>query len=334
MQRHMMSSPYLPLSDHLLIVGHGRSGTNMVLDLFDHQPNTLCRNEPNELHGTAFTGLGEPMFGTNAPEDFEMRWRDAVAATARRQGDRDRFSCDKTYFRDGWRRWLGHLVMSRRSLRRPFLPRVGGKIVQDWRCPRFYIDQVRLETALPVMKILLTPAWIIKSHQNSPAQKVIHVIRDPEGFIQSWWGRYVQTAPGGPERVFADNLPSLAPILAHFGASNEGFEAYSLRALVVSELWRWRYMNEILLDTLGPSTRYIHAPYRAVMADRMTWAETLYDFADLPLSSDTRQKVEGMRNTLFAGRPTNGLDTKLVRGGIVEVLENSLYKVQLDSPAP
>ena len=88
----MMNDPSLPaLPPHVLVVGHGRSGTNMVLDLLDCHRMSFCRNEPNELHGTAFTGLGDAMFGDPVPEDFAARWQRAVIRTARSNGARDRF---------------------------------------------------------------------------------------------------------------------------------------------------------------------------------------------------------------------------------------------------
>lgn len=321
----MNDCPAPSLSPHVLVVGHGRSGTNMVLDLFDCHRMTFCRNEPNELHGSAFTGLGDPMFGDPAPADFTARWHDAVARTIRANGARDRFGTDKAYFRSVLRARLGQAVMSRGRIRAQLLPRQDGATVEEWPCPAFYYDGAALARALPVLKILLAPAWTLRAHDLFDTQRVVHVIRPPESFVQSWWSRYVTGIGGGPEQVFADNQPSLRRILVHFGRAAEMPQGYSLRALVVSELWRWRYMNEVLAERLSASERYLPVPYEAVMADRLAWAEKIYAFAGLEMTEETRAQVTGMRNTLFGQRKPDGLEPDLVAAAMDEITADSAW---------
>jgi hypothetical protein len=321
----MTDRPAPSLPPHVLVVGHGRSGTNMVLDLFDCHRMTFCRNEPNELHGSAFTGLGDAMFGDPEPPDFAARWQQAVQQSIRSNGARDRFGTDKDYFRSDLRARLGQAVMARARLRARLLPRQDGLPVEEWPCPGFHYDHAALARALPVLKILLAPAWTLRAHDLFETQRVVHVIRRPEGFIQSWWSRYVTGIGGGPDRVFADNQPSLARILAHFGRADEMPESYSLRALLVSELWRWRYMNEGLAERLSGSERYLPVPYEAVMADRTDWAEKIYAFAGLEMTEETRAQVEAMRNTLFGERKSDGLEPDLVAAAVDEVTADSAW---------
>ncbi len=314
-----------PLPPHVIIAGHGRSGTNMVLDLFDCHRMSFCRNEPNELHGTGFTGLGDAMFGDPVPADFAARWRQAVATTIRSNGARDRFGLDKDYFRSPLVARAGQAVMSRARLRELLLPKSEGRTVEEWPCPGPYYNHTALARALPVLKILLAPAWIARAHDLFPGQQVVHVVRRPEGFIQSWWSRYVTGIGGGPEKVFADNQPSLEIILAHFGHADKKPASYSLEALLVSELWRWRYMNEVLAEALSTSDRYLPVPYEAVMKERMVWAERLYTFAGLEMTDATRTQVEGMQNTLFGKRKPDGLEPDLVASAVAQVTEDSTW---------
>ena len=296
----------------------------MVLDLLDLHPETWCRNEPNELHGSAFDGLGDPMFG-GGPADFAARWRVAVSLAAQSQGARDRFTTTKSCFRGPNRARIGQGAVARGKLRSLWLPRRDRATVEEWIAPRFHIDRAALRQMQPVLKILLAPAWTLAGRKAIPDTRVFHVLRAPDGFAQSWWGRYVNAIGGGPEQVFADNQPSLIRILRHFGRADEMPEDYSLRALVVSELWRWRYMNEIVLEGLAGSDGYLLIPYEGVMADRPGWARRIFDAADLDMTEDIATAVADMRNTLFSRRKGAGLDAAMVSDAIDEVLDGSPY---------
>ena len=115
----------IALRPYVIVVGHGRSGTNMVLDLFDCHRGTLCRNEPNELHGSAFTGLGDAMFGDPIPSDFADRWHAAVMQSMGSNGARDRFGTDKNWLRGPLRARAGQAVMSKARLRAHLLLNLG-----------------------------------------------------------------------------------------------------------------------------------------------------------------------------------------------------------------
>ncbi|MGC3940443.1 hypothetical protein ACOTTU_21795 [Roseobacter sp. EG26] len=301
----------------------------MVLDLFDYHRNTFCRNEPNELVGTAFTGLGDNMFPEPRAGDFDARWRQAIAHTIRANGARDRFGTEKDYFRAPWRAHLGQSLMSRQKFRARVLPRPQGQLVEEWPCPALYYDAAAQARALPVLKILLSPAWVLKAHDLIDTQLVVHVIRRPQGFAQSWWSRYVTGIGGGPEKVFADNQPSLIRILQHFGREEEMPSHYSLADLVVSELWRWRYMNEVLLDQMSGSDRYLTLAYEDVMHNKLPWAEKLYGFAGLEMTPACRQSISSMQNTLFKARKSDGLDPKMVEEAVAQVIGDSPFRDKL-----
>lgn len=312
------------LQKHVTIVGHGRSGTNLALDLFDCHRNTFCRNEPNELAGTGFDALGDAFFAQPEVPDFPARWQAAVTKTIRSCGVRDRFGPDKIYFRSSLRTRIGQEVMSRATLRAPLLFGSG----EEWPCPGFYYDKPAQARALPVLKILLTPAWILQAHDAFPTQHIVHVVRPPAGFIQSWWNRYVTGIGGGPEKVFADNQPSVQRILAHFGRE-EMPATYSQQGLLVSELWRWRYMNELLLESLHGDPRYLLAPYADLTQNRLSWAERLYDFAGLEMDDAARAKIASMENTLFGARKTDAVDPALIAEATEQVLSDSPWAEML-----
>jgi len=321
--------PEHTLSKYVVIAGHGRSGTNLVLDLFDFHRNTFCRNEPNEVLGSAFTGLGDGMFTHNTPDDFDDQWRRAVTATKRSSGARDRFRIQKDYFRSAVYARFGQALMSRQKIRGLLLPRIDGHVTQEWPCPKFYFNALAKEQALPVLKILLCPAWVTQAHDSNRAQLVVHVQRRPQSFVQSWWTRYVIENSSGPEHVFTDNQPSLAHILEHFDRTAEMPTEYSLSNLVVSELWRWRYMNEMLIQQLSDSPRYKWIGYETLMTDKINATRAIFDFAGLELTQDCRQSIETMQNTLFKARKSNRIDPELVNDAVNLVLEGSAHRDQL-----
>lgn len=319
----------IELQKHVIIVGHGRSGTNMVLDIFDCHRNTFCRNEPNELVGSAFTDLGSSMFLELEPDAFNENWHKAITETIRASGVRDRFPSDKDYFHSVVHARIGQSLMSRSKIRACILPRSAGAGPEEWPCPSLYYDHTSLAHALPILKILLTPAWVIRAHHLIETQKVVHVVRSPQGFLQSWWSRYVTYADGGPEKVFADNQPSLAKILQYFGQEDQMPRQYSLLNLIVSELWRWRYVNEIMMTELSGSPRYLRLRYESVVREKLYWMEEIYRFAGLEPTPDCRLSVKAMENTLFKERKSDGLDSVLVDMAIEEVMADSPWRAEL-----
>lgn len=270
------------------------------------------------------------MFADPPVDGFEARWRAAIAQTIRSCGARDRFGTDKTYFRSDLRAGIGQALLSRRRVRALILPKTQGRPTEEWPAPSLYFDRTALGRALPVLKILLAPGWVLQAHDVIPEQRVVHMVRPPQDFVQSWWSRYVTGIGGGPEKVFADNQPSVRRILRHFGREPEMPRHYRPEALVASELWRWRYVNEVMLERLSGTPRYIRLTYDSVIEDRLHWAETLYRFAGLDMSPDSRQAIDGLQNTLFGKRKSDGLDAQMVAHEVARVLDQSPWRSALE----
>ncbi len=217
--------------------------------------------------------------------------------------------------------------MSRRKIRSVLLPKQDGATPEEWSASPLFYDHAALRSAYPILKILLAPAWVTLTHTHDKSQKVLHVLRPPEGFVQSWFSRYVIEKGGGPEQVFKDNLPSLQVILEQFERTSDFPNSFSTFNLVVSELWRWRYMNELLIERLCDSSRYMLITYQDLMTERVASAERIFTFAGLQMNDASRHAIEAMQNTLFAKRQSDGLDPVLVSDAIAQVLgESAHYK--------
>ncbi len=307
---------------YVIVTGMGRSGTNMVLDILDQHPNTFCRNEPNALKSGPITALEEGFFLQETKANFSQRWYDAIMETSQCNGGRDRFLASKKYFRSAAHAVIGQAIMSRSKLRRMVLP---AERNDQWPCPAAYFDPPAQKAALPVLKILMCPGWITAAHPQVPAQHVLHIVRNPLGFVQSWWKRYVMRNPGGPEQVYADNRPSVRSIRQFYGKTEPLPDKFTLRNLVASELWRWRYVNERMQSTLAGSPRYMRLDYEMAVADRLETARKLYGFAGLDMPDKTLSRIAGMRNTLFAKHSPDGLDQDLIEDAIHEVMDDSRH---------
>src|SRR5690606_11342365 len=86
----------------VMIVGHGRSGTNWLLDVLDASPLTHARNEPNEIDGAPLTSLESPWVKRDHQPDLERRWDDAARWAAHRVGNRDHYAHVPKVYHHAW----------------------------------------------------------------------------------------------------------------------------------------------------------------------------------------------------------------------------------------
>ncbi|MEO1613089.1 MAG: hypothetical protein AAFU55_12165, partial [Pseudomonadota bacterium] len=243
--------------NYVIVTAQGRSGSNMLLDVLNESPHTICRNEPDALIGSPLKTLPDGFFDEDFGPDFPEALEAALADALLRDGVRDNFSvAGKTWFRSPLRAAIGQEALRNRRLRRVLGAVFGEYRNEEWRRPDFYQDRSALERALPVYKILLVSGWLTRSHSAHSGQKVLHIVREPLSFLHSWRNRYVAVHTSGEEEVYAANMKTTQRILDHFDAKSNCGDGFSEENLIETELWRWRYMNEVLLAALGSSDRY------------------------------------------------------------------------------
>jgi hypothetical protein len=303
---------------YVVIAGHGRSGSNRLLDAFDRHPATFCRNEPNRPHGSPFLSLSDGFF-SEARDDFGETWKATIDAASRQISVRDRLNgSGKSFVRSPLRKMYARHVFLRARPRRAaalFIPSLRS---QTSPAEPHYAEPGSLERTLPIFKILLTSGWIVDAFDADARMKVILNIRAPLPFLRSWRRRYVDVA--GAETVFHDNLKTLPRILAHFGAEDRTPAAFTEAALFESELWRWRYVNELLMQQLGGNARFATVTYEDFEHDPLEQADRLYDFAELEMTEATREKITRMKNTLFRPHKNTGREDDGVLRDVVDVV--------------
>ncbi|MEM8770975.1 MAG: sulfotransferase [Pseudomonadota bacterium] len=311
------------MRNYVVIVGHGRSGSNRLLDTLDCHEATFCRNEPNELQGAVMAALEDGFFEDRLSPDFQRHWRASIARAAARCSGKDRFdACRKVYHAFPYSDRVGAYIFKRRRLRLALGLVVRDMKKEEWETAAFHIDQAALRRATPVFKILLNPGWLTRTHEDDENQRVIHNIRNPVAFLKSWRNRYV--TPTGPEKVYRDNLETLDLVLAAFGRPRWSVPAFSEEALFETELWRWRYVNEALYSALNGSPRYMVTRYEDYDDDPKAIARAVYAFAGLQFEQKHAERISEMENTLFGDAP---------RPAEIKIdMEPILERVLADSP--
>ena len=168
-----------------------------------------------------------------------------------------------------------------------------------WPIPKLYLSKQRLSRALPVFKMLLISSWVKATHACSSGQRLIHIIREPKSFLNSWYNRYVLRVEGGAERVFQENLTSVNSIMGYFGHDQGKFTTFNQIDLLETELWRWRYFNELILDAFDGSDRYMIMSYRELRAEPLSAAQRIYMHCGLAFEARHAERVANLRNELF-----------------------------------
>jgi hypothetical protein len=180
---------------YIFVVGHGRSGTKWIMQLLDACPRTFCRNEPDEIADSHLKAFWPYRGGWLSNLSlFEEEWDKAILATASCMGHRDlKIKNSKEYLYEIPRR-LGMI----RLLRGPRYRKLMQKVMPshrsgEWPIPRWLGNASKLKLAVPVIKTVQTPGWAAFVLQFRPEIPVVHIVRPPGGYINSWLNRYVST---------------------------------------------------------------------------------------------------------------------------------------------
>lgn len=305
------------MESHVVIGGYGRSGSNMVLDLFDLHARTHCRNEPN-VPGGALDAVAD-FFVPDAREPFLGKWRAALAITARSAGVHDHLPTrGKVFLRPGPVAGLAGWLQSKARVRRVL------GLGAEWPCPSVIYDPDELAKALLVVKVGHC-GGVAAAHAD-PGQKLVHVLRSPADVLNSWFNRYVGRSARSREEIFADMAPFLSRILPLYDADPGRFATYSLGAMLEGELWLWRYINDVI-HALSGSPRYLLVGYADAKARPAATTETLYRFAGIDFDDSHAGRAERMRNTLFAAPHGSRLPQHEVARALDAVLRDTSLPV-------
>ena len=315
------------MNHYIMISGNGRSGSNRLLDILDRSAFTACRNEMNGVQGGDFWEpvIGAKLFREDLTPARQEKLEYAVSRARARRSDADRPpKVAKPHFRPQWLSDAVHWATSKDKLRAimgrtPLL-----ETEQEWNLSSLYTDHAKLAEALLVMKLNGGPSWTMHLHDTDPNAHIIHNIRDPRAYLNSWYNRFAMQTDLSE---FEQHFPDVPRILAHFGHNDaDRLRDLSKESLMEIELWRWRYTNETLHQGLADSERAITVTYADVDADPRAAAEKVYAFAGLEFNDEVAELVQTMRNTLFAKKHAVKLENSLIDDLVDKVLDGSPLK--------
>jgi hypothetical protein len=301
-------------------MGSGRSGSNRILDIFDCSQQTICRNEVNGDIKGHFGNLPGARFSDEMTSELVQKIKIATARAATRRSKRDRFDRPKKiFFNPSARIWIK--IASSTKLRN-----FGAELnivenPEEFNVPNFCLRQADLDDAILVFKLHGCQAWLEAFGSDGMQMKIVHNIRNPIDFLNSWYNRW---ALNTNKVSFEKNFYHVPKILSYFGKNHATRLAdLSKESLLEIELWRWRYLNERLFNTYSQSPEYKLISYNDVDEDIITSAQSLFNFANIKITPGLLETVGSLENTLFTRKHTEKLDPQLCEKLVDRVLDGS-----------
>jgi len=163
-----------------------------------------------------------------------------------------------------------HAALSR------FVPSLRG---EEWEIPRWLGSQAGLARSLPIVKLVTPPGWATFVLRRRPAIPVLHIVRHPGGFLNSWANRYL--ALNDPEAVLAANLARLREIVAEDPSWAERFGDIASMNAEESELWYWHYANEVVFRAGDSQPAYCRIFYEELVQDPVPVMRSVYERCNL-----------------------------------------------------
>ncbi|MBW2420442.1 MAG: sulfotransferase [Deltaproteobacteria bacterium] len=277
--------------NYALVSGHGRSGTNWLLELLDLSPQTFCRNEPSGIEGSPLKKLDHDRWVKRDDQrGLSEGWDEAVRWTAARMGERDRkITMPKNHMYQISRDLGLHRVVRGPKYRRALssvLPSLRGG---EWLPPSFVFNQKRLAQALPVLKLVSSPGWSDFVLHHRPGVRLFHIVRHPGGFLQSWTKRY--RSKQDEETTHRNNRARLEDIAREQPEWAERFGDIAAMTTEESELWFWCHAAETIDRAGEKRAAYYRIVYEELASDAVPIVRHCYEMCGLDWSEHIEQAV-------------------------------------------
>lgn len=276
--------------DYIMISGHGRSGTNWLLEVLDLSPHTYCRNEPNELNDSLLNGLDSEWIIENNGAVLDEMWDKAISKTAISIGSRDqKIRRDKTFLQP-FSRLSGIYRLARSARIRQWInkmvPTVG---CHEWLASPLAFDRYQMREALTVIKINQAPGWARWLLENRKRAGVVQIVRHPAGMLNSWRKRYLNK--NVYEKVMTENRDRLNKIACSAPEWRDRFVDIDGMSVEESELWFWRYATETVHLAGQSNERYHLVLFDELASNPDKGTREVYQFCGLDYTADIRKQV-------------------------------------------
>jgi len=275
--------------DYALVSGHGRSGTNWLLELFDLSPQTFCRNEPSGIEGSPLKDLDYDRWVERKDQTGLIDgWDDAVRWTAGHMGERDRkITMPKNHMYQISRNLGLYRVVRGPKYRKAlsfFIPSLRGG---EWSTPSFIFDQRRLAEALPVLKLVSSPGWSQYVLRNRRQARLFHIVRHPGGYLLSWTNRHRSKHDDDTiDSLNRARLEDIANEQPEWGARFGDIETMSTAE---SELWFWCYAAETIDRAGEGESSYCRIIYEELASNTVPIMRQCYEMCGLDWTPSIEQ---------------------------------------------
>jgi hypothetical protein len=279
------------MKPNLIVTGHGRSGSNWLLRLFDKSPSSFCRSEINEIVGSFLFGIPSSQIRGEVHERDLTNLGFTLDSSKYYYSERDPFASQpKDYTVELIRRTTGQKFFRRRAR---LLQKVRSMYREngEFKIPWWICSKRGIDNAVHIYKLLLVPEWIDWILENKPDIFVIHLIRHPLGYINSWHNRFFTGR--NPEEIRAANIERLLRIRKSDYKWTIPWELdkeseFSNKEL---ELWYWRYANEVTLKSGNGKPNYDIVTYRDLALNTDVYMRKFYQRVSLEYTNDIAQGI-------------------------------------------
>ena len=171
------------------------------------------------------------------------------------------------------------------------------KIVPDAPCgeqllPWWVGSARKLQEARPVFKLALVPGWAAWVLRNRPGALVLHIVRHPGGFLDSWRRRYlVHNDPKRVETANRERLETLVKLDPSWGPLIGTIDDMSVDE---AELWYWRYAGECIHLAGEGRSNYVPVVYESLVRDPAALMRRVFDRCGLPWTVDVERGIGRM----------------------------------------
>ncbi len=312
--RHATDS-FTPLP-HALLFSTGHTGGNRLLDILDQHPWTNCRNEP-QRSGSEFEYLWLDGYKSLSKEDFDFRWANLTSKARFEQGAFDRLHAKRKAYLRWVPAWIWSHIAQRTRLRALF-----GIKKQIWSIPRVCIRNEHKDKIFPVLKVGGKPNLVLDQHQTTPNQYVIHALRRPDAYLQSWYNLYVKLQSRPYIDLQNDTLSFLENVLppSQFAALQPD---NTLETLIRLELIKVRACHESIFVNFRDSDHHLTITFEEFNRDPLVATQRVFAFLGLDSPERTTTGSAQLKNSLFANPHAEKLDKSILDQAMRDIMGDS-----------
>jgi len=276
------------MSKYAVIVGHGRSGTNWLHELFNYSEDTYCRNEPHELLSSPISQLNNyRVVVRNDQTQLLNEWDNIVDVISNRMGSYDSWIKEKKkYFKFGKGLYIFIRSNKLRKILSCFFKSLKG---DEWDFPLQSVKISEWNKAYRIFKFVQSPGWAVFLLNNKSNVNVFHIVRHPGGFLNSWKNRYLSTEEVG--EVHSANIERLKAIVQENSYWESVFGDINNLGLNESELWYWYYANQVIYEEGQGKAAYILIQYEELTKEPINVLDKLYKSIGLVITEEVRNNV-------------------------------------------